>query len=87
MAAVRSTRDWPTERLRVFAEDRKRGEVLLGGKAVLGMLHSTLKLPEHVELSRACVGSRINASKASKGRGGLSLTVGRRRTHPTRHVV
>jgi hypothetical protein len=60
MAAVRSTRDWPTEGLRVFAEDRKRGEVL-GGKAVLGVLHSTPKLPEHVELSGACSGSLINA--------------------------
>jgi hypothetical protein len=61
MAAVRSTRDWPIEGLRFFVEDRKRGEVL-GGRAVLGVLHSTLKLPEHVELSRAFVGSRINES-------------------------
>ena len=82
MAAVRSTRDCPREGLLVFAEDRK-GEVVLGGQAVL---HSTLKLLEHVELSRACVGSRINASKARQG-DGLSLAVGRRRTHPTRHVV
>jgi hypothetical protein len=67
MAAVRSTRDWLTEGLRVFMDDRKRGEVLLGGRAVLGVLHSTLKLPEHVELSRACVGSRINA----RGKGGV----------------
>jgi hypothetical protein len=61
MAAVRSTRDCPTEGLRVFAEDRRKEAVVLGGnKAALGLLHSTLlKLPEHVELSRACGGSRI----------------------------
>jgi len=65
MAAVRSTRDCPTEGLRVFAEDRRKEAVVLGGnKAVLGLLHSTpLKLPEHVELS---VGSRINAGKGRR---------------------
>jgi hypothetical protein len=58
MAAVKSTRDCPTEGLRVFAaEDRRKEEVVLGGKdeAVLGLLHSTLKLPEsRIGLSLNC---------------------------------
>lgn len=74
-ADVRSTRDWPTEGLRVFAEEeedrRKEEVVLLGGKAVL---HSTLlKPPERV-------GSRINAGTARQREGGVS-TVGRQRKH------
>jgi len=79
-AAVRSTRDWPTEGLRVFAEEeegrRKEEVVLLGGKAVL---HSTLlKPPERV-------GSRINAGKQREEEGrGRSLTVGRQRKHQSK---
>jgi hypothetical protein len=78
VAAVRSTRDWPTEGLRVFVEeDRRREEVvLLRGKAVL---HS-MKPPER--------GGRINAGKGKKkGRAELQRLAGNVSINPTRHVV
>jgi hypothetical protein len=55
MAAVRSTRDWPTEGIRVFVEDRKGGDELWD-KEVLGVLHS-----KRVGHSRVCGGSCIKS--------------------------
>ena len=78
VAAVRSTRDWPTEGLRVFVEEDRRKEevVLLRGKAVL---HSTLLKPPERVGGR----SRINAGTARQREGGVS-TVGRQRKHQSK---